>query len=434
MVLATETQLSENTNTATLKTSRGYKMTEFGLIPEDWSVCQLKDLIKDLEAGVSVNSIEESLHLRTHSFSILKTSAVSNGAFFSQECKKIHPKDIYRAKLNPRAEAIIISRMNTPDLVGECCYVQKDHPHLFLPDRLWMTNFHKGVDVNAQWLNFLLNSVRFKKKIKASATGTSGSMKNISKEVLLGILIPYPNSNEQKKIAAALSDIDSMITSLDQLIAKKQNIKLAAMQELLTGKQRLPGFKGEWLQKNVSELGEVITGGTPPTNLRECWEGTIAWITPTDIQEKRDIYFGERKITLFGLSYLRKLPPNTILITCIASIGKNAILRNTGACNQQINALIPNSSYHPEFLYYLFENNKQKLMAKAGITATNIVSKRDFLELIFFLPHINEQTAIAEILSDMDAEVSTLEQQLTKARNLKQGMMQELLTGRIRLP
>ena len=170
----------------------GYKLTESGLIPKDWSICQLRELIADLEAGVSVNSIENLLQACSHTSSILKTSSVSNGAFLSHECKRIHPKDIYRAKLNPRAETIIISRMNTPDLVGECGYIQQDYPYLFLPDRLWMTRFHKGCNVNAQWLNYLLNSVKFKKKIKESATGTSGSMKNISKRIITSNFYSIP--------------------------------------------------------------------------------------------------------------------------------------------------------------------------------------------------------------------------------------------------
>lgn len=434
MVLAAEAQLSETINIANPKTSMAYKMTEFGLIPEDWSVCQLKDLIKDLEAGVSVNSVEESLHLRTHSFSILKTSAVSNGAFFPQECKKILPKDLYRAKLNPRAEAIIISRMNTPDLVGECCYVQEDHPHLFLPDRLWMTTFHKGIDVNAQWLNFLLNSVRFKKKIKASATGTSGSMKNISKEVLLGILIPYPHSNEQKKIAAALSDIDSLINSLDRFIAKKRNIKLATMQQLLTGKQRLPGFRGEWKKKQLGEIADCYSGGTPLTSNPHYYNGDIFWITSGDLNQ-RYIKNVKGKITTLGLnnSAAKIVKKGTLLIALYgATAGVTAITQIEAAINQAILAIIPKYD-HVDFLFHYFELEKNWLINTYTQGGQPNLSGDIIKSIEILMPAFEEQIAIANALSDMDTELSALEQQLAKARNLKQGMMQELLTGRIRL-
>lgn len=240
--------------------------------------------------------------------------------------------------------------------------------------------------------------------------------------------------DEQKAIAEALSDADSLIASLEKLIAKKKAIKQGAMQELLTGKKRLHGFRDEWIRKSVKELGEVITGGTPPTNDVALWYGDIPWVTPTDINSKRDIYETERQITKKGLEKLRSLPENSVLITCIASIGKNVILRKNGGCNQQINAIVPHDDICTEFIFYLMEINSDYLLQNAGITATNIISKKVFEELTFLLPKDKtEQTAIATILSDIDDEIEQLEKKLAKYRLIKQGMMQELLTGRIRL-
>jgi len=205
------------------------------------------------------------------------------------------------------------------------------------------------------------------------------------------------------------------------------------MQQLLAGQMRLPGFSMEWEIKRVIEMGEIVTGGTPRTDIKYFWGDCYPWITPTDITSCRDMYASERSLTLKGLNAIRLLPANTVLVTCIASIGKNAILKTKGGCNQQINAVIPNKNNSAEFLYYLFEASKQYLLANAGITATSIVSKAVFGELCFLVPSINEQTAIAKVLSDMDAEITALETRRDKTRDLKQGMMQELLTGRIRL-
>src|SRR3990172_5022380 len=155
----------------------GYKQTEVGVIPEEWEVAPLSRVIERLEAGVSVNSVDEELRSYPHDQSILKTSAISGGQFLPFECKKVAPRDLSRARLNPRADTIIISRMNTPDLVGECGYVEADYPNLFLPDRLWMTRNHAGSDVCVRWLNYLLSSKPYKNRIKGLATGTSGSMK-----------------------------------------------------------------------------------------------------------------------------------------------------------------------------------------------------------------------------------------------------------------
>jgi len=245
--------------------------------------------------------------------------------------------------------------------------------------------------------------------------------------------VPVPPIDEQRAIAAALSDVDALISSLDKLIAKKRDIKQAAMQQLLTGRLRLPGFDGEWEVESVQDIGQVVTGGTPKTDVREYWGDEYPWVTPTDISQYRDLTDTERRLTAKGLEATARLPANTVLVTCIASIGKNAILKVEGGCNQQINAVIPKSGNSPEFLYYLFESNRQYLMANAGTTATSIISKSTFEGLKFPLPDPSEQRAIASVLFDMDGEIEALERRRDKTRLLKQGMMQELLTGRVRL-
>ena len=242
-----------------------------------------------------------------------------------------------------------------------------------------------------------------------------------------------PSVEEQSAIVQVLSDVDGLLNALEALIAKKRAIKQATMQQLLTGKTRLPGFTGTWETKRVSEFGDIVTGATPSTKVNAFWDGPYPWITPTDITSERDMTVSERMITQEGLNAIRTLPPNTVLVTCIASIGKNAILKTTGSCNQQINAVTPNSAHNADFLYYIFEINSNFLLANAGITATNIVSKSVFSKLIFEVPLLDEQNAIASVLSDMDAEIAALEQRRDKTLAIKHGMMQQLLTGRVRL-
>lgn len=243
----------------------------------------------------------------------------------------------------------------------------------------------------------------------------------------LPIILP-PTIIEQTAIADALNDADNYIASLEKLIAKKRLIKQGAMQELLKPKEG-------WLVRKLGEIGNIITGSTPPTQIIAYWNGSIPWITPTDISNyEKDIYSSEREVSDEGLKVIRKLPANTLLVTCIASIGKNAILRKDGSCNQQINAVIPDENYDVDFLYYLIENNRQNILGKAGITATLIISKGVFSEIEFsFPPTLVEQNHIGSILSDMDTEIILFEKKLYKARQIKQGMMQQLLTGKIRL-
>ncbi|MHB1661019.1 MAG: restriction endonuclease subunit S [bacterium] len=191
----------------------------------------------------------------------------------------------------------------------------------------------------------------------------------------------------------------------------------------------------DWQINRICELGKIVTGSTPSTRIKYYWGGNIPWVTPTDISAKKNIFTTERKITEDGLKAIRELPENSILITCIASIGKNVILKKRGACNQQINAIIPNKNYSYEFLYYLMEFNKNYLLSKAGMTATNIISKKDFSEIIFPIsPVIEEQKAIAVVLSDMDELIESIDKLIEKKKLIKQGAMQELLTGKRRLP
>lgn len=202
-----------------------------------WRTGTVGDVVEALEAGVSVNSMDDPP--TPGAPSVLKTSAVSAGRFLPEECKRITAADIPRARINPLANTILISRMNTPDLVGEVAYVPVDHPWLFLPDRLWMTRLKPGTRVDARWLAYLLSSRAYQQQIKAAATGTSGSMKNISKDSLLSIPVPFPEHEEQTAIATLLSDLDAELAALEARRDKTRALKQGMMQELLTGRTRL---------------------------------------------------------------------------------------------------------------------------------------------------------------------------------------------------
>lgn len=205
----------------------------------EWKTSSLASVIGSLEAGVSVNSVEDKDQDLSRDMLILKTSAVSNGRFLPWESKRIAPRDLGRARLHPLKDTIIISRMNTRDLVGECGYVDRDYPNLFVPDRLWMTRHKEDLRVSGRWLSYVLSSSSVKKLIGAAATGTSGSMKNLSKQAFLAIPILLPSLEEQTAIAAVLLDMDAEIAGLEQRRDKTRLLKQGMMQELLTGRIRL---------------------------------------------------------------------------------------------------------------------------------------------------------------------------------------------------
>jgi type I restriction enzyme, S subunit len=202
-----------------------------------WTDGTFGSVVGELEAGVSVNSTDDAPVPGMPC--VLKTSAVSEGTFLVNECKLIASTDRHRARTALKKNTILISRMNTPDLVGEIGYVSQDYPWLFLPDRVWMTRFRSGRDCNARWLTYLLSTKQYKLRIKASATGTSGSMKNISKPALFSLPIQFPAIAEQTAIAAILSDMDAELAALEAKLTKVRKIKQGMMQELLTGRIRL---------------------------------------------------------------------------------------------------------------------------------------------------------------------------------------------------
>ena len=242
---ASPTHTVEAGTVSTEEVPSGYKRTEVGVIPEEWKVERLLHFICNLQAGVSVNSTASTQSL-PDAPSVLKTSCIHAGAFYPHEAKAVSVRDRSRARVKARANTILISRMNTPDLVGESGFVDRDYHNLFLPDRIWMTEFWRGTRVSPRWLSYVLSSLAYRRYLKEIATGTSGSMKNIAKGSLLNLAIPTPPPDEQRAIATALSDADALIESLCRIIAKKRAIKQAAMQQLLTGQTRLPGFGGRW--------------------------------------------------------------------------------------------------------------------------------------------------------------------------------------------
>lgn len=192
---------------------------------------------------------------------------------------------------------------------------------------------------------------------------------------------------------------------------------------------RFSGFSGEWEEKRLGETGEIVTGTTPSTEKKEYYGGKIPWITPTDITENRDIHTSEKLLTEKGLKKGRKIPKGSLLVTCIASIGKNAILRIDGSCNQQINAIIPNAGNDVDFLYYLLERKRNVLIRFAGAGGMQMLNKKDFSNISFLFSSVSEQKKIAEFLGLVDEWIEMLRAQKKSLESYKKGVMQSLFAS-----
>jgi len=277
---------------------------------------------------------------------------------------------------------------------------------------------------------------RFRDHLRRLAAGTKVYATN--RVHIATAELRVPPLPEQRAIAAVLGDVDAQIGSLEALIAKKRAIKQAAMQQLLTGRTRLPGFTGEWASFSLGALAEIRNGGTPRTTVPEYWNGDIPWCTPTDVTAARgrNLVTTARSITAEGLygSGATLLPKGALLLCSRATVGEVRIASMPVATNQGFKSLVCGDSVDHEYLYYGLLTLKEQMVDLATGSTFLEISKRDVANIRLLLPSRSEQHAIAAVLTDMDAEIAGLERRLDKTRALKRGMMQQLLTGSIRLP
>lgn len=417
----------------------GYKKTDVGVIPENWEVKRLGDVIEKFVGGgtpsrsiphywgneipwVTVKDFE-TFHPR-HSQEAITRAGLQNSA----------------SHLIPNGTLITSTRMALGKAVvyEVDVAINQDLKALF-PIPVLATQYLYC------WFQYHGQSI--------DKLGSGSTVKGISLPDLKKIEFQLPPLPEQIAMATVLSDMDALIESLGQLIAKKRQIKQGAMQELLTGKRRLPGFQikpgykktevgvipEDWEVKALGDVAEIRSGGTPSTNQPEFWDGDVLWCTPTDITGLKGFKYlthTSRTITIQGLkcSSAELVPAYSVVMTSRATIGECAINAVPVATNQGFKNFVPFQTTDGEFLYYLLQTKKQDFISLCGGSTFLEIGKTQLAAFNIALPKEKlEQTAIATVLSDMDAEIEALESKLAKSRELKQGMMQELLTGRIRI-
>ncbi|WP_084435618.1 restriction endonuclease subunit S [Desulfomicrobium escambiense] len=411
------------------KCPQGYKQTEVGVIPEDWETRPCSEVSERIMVGIVIRPTQYY---------------VSNGvpAFRSANIREDGINDLDLVFISEESNALLAkSQTRTGDVLtvrtgypGTSAVVYSRHEGCNCIDLL-ITRPSKKLD--SEWLAIWVNSPSGKEQVLRNQGGLAQKHFNVGD--MRNLVVALPPLPEQRAIAEALSDVDELLDALDRLIAKKRDIKQAAMQQLLTGQTRLPGFSGKWEVKRLNALADIHSGGTPSTGESCFWDGEIPWCTPTDITAlDGHKYLGEtaRRITQLGLkaSSAELIPGNSVIMTSRATIGECAINVVPVTTNQGFKNFIPFKTTNVEFLYYLLGTHKQGFISLCGGSTFLEISKTQLAAYEVRLPPTQaEQTAIAEVLSDMDVELAALEQRRNKTRRLKQGMMQELLTGRIRL-
>lgn len=206
-------------------------------IPQEWDLLKLKWLVKSVESGVSVNATDQPKE--TGYVGVLKTSAVSGGRFHPNENKVVWASEIDRVSCPVKHDSIIMSRMNTPSLVGESGYVDQDYPELYLPDRLWEILFNNRL-VYTPFMSHVLSSSGARDSLSSMATGTSASMKNLSKEEMLTLTVPLPTIPEQQDIVVYISNetskIDALRLATEHTITLLKERRAALIAAVVTGK------------------------------------------------------------------------------------------------------------------------------------------------------------------------------------------------------
>jgi type I restriction enzyme S subunit len=413
----------------------GYKQTEVGVIPTDWRISTVGQefeiqLGKMLDAEKNIGTPKPYLGNkavqwgRVH-IDDLPTMAMSRS-------------DLDRFRLR-RGDLLVceggeVGRAAIWDAPLEECYFQKAL-HRLRPTRGF--NTHLMLALLKYWSDHGM----------LSDYVSQTSIAHLTREKLAVVPISVPSAAEQRAIAAALSNVDALIAALDKLIAKKRAIKTAAMQQLLTGKQRLPGFSGEWDRKKLADLVE---------NRKELFDDGD-WIEAEYITESgiRLIQTGnigegifldkESKKYISEDSYqklrCKEVKVGDLLICRLAEpAGRACIMPDIGERKMitavDVSIFRPLSKYaNPKFLVQLFSTQRwfEEIGLRCGGSTRSRIARGALGRMELIIPPIEEQTAIATILSDMDAEIAALEARRDKTQAIKQGMMQELLTGRTRL-
>ena len=410
----------------------GYKQAEVGVIPEDWETPTIQEL---LDRGAIVGHLDGNhgeLYPRSHEFResgipyITANDLRGHRVDFS-DCKFLSEERARRFRKGVAKNGDVLFAHNAT--VGPTALLSTELNYVILSTTATYFRCNSEKLLNS-FLLYALQSSHFVGQYRAVMAQSTRNQVPITAQRKLSLVLP-PYEAEQEAIAEALSDADALIDSLEQLLAKNRQLKQGAMQELLTGKKRLPGFSGEWDVKRFGEVAQPRKERIDPrrTGSREfCIElehieqgtGCLVGYTATSERSSLKSVFQEDDV-LFGKlrAYLRKY--------WLAS--------RQGVCSTEIWVLVAKHSLLiPRFLFQLVKVDR---FIEAASSAYGTHMPRSDWNVVknyeVRIPPLPEQTAIAAILSDMDAEIAALETKLAKARKIKQGMMQELLTGRIRL-
>ena len=431
----------------------GYKQTEVGIIPEEWAVVSVERLVEEKIIARPLDGNHGNIHPKSsdyvyHGIPFVMANNFSNGHVNFESCKFITKEraDKLQKGFSVSGDVLLTHKgtVGSTAIVGEL-----STDYIMLTPQVTYYRIIDSNGLNNGYLRYYFDSSSFQSLFISLAGGGTRAYLGIVKQLALPIV--KPPIKEQCVIAKTLNDVDALLDALERLIAKKRDLKQAAMQQLLTGQTRLPGFNGEWKVKTLGELFN-FSGGYSASRDQLSSEGHC-YLHYGDIH-------GAKKTCVDTCADYQDIPKLDIPLKKISSASlledgdvvfvdasedaegtsRHVVVVNRGDLPfiSGLHTIVAKSKTDElahEYRRYCFQTaaiRKQFLFYAVG-TKVSGISKSNIPKLTLPVPSIPEQTAIATVLSDMDAELAALEQRLAKTRALKQGMMQELLTGRTRL-
>ena len=403
-------------------------------LPDEWEALSLGEHSQIFRGG-SPRPIQEFLTTSDTGVNWIKIGDVDADAkYITATEEKIIPEGVSRSRMVYEGDLILSNSMSygRPYIMNIQGCVHDG----------WLVIQKCDKAFDRDYLYYALSSNLTMQQYIAMAAGSS--VQNLNKEKVAKVVLPKPEIPEQKKIAEILSDADVLITDLQKLIRKKKDIRQGTMQMLVTGKKRLNGYSGEWVKINLAKNSKLKAriGWQGLTTAEYLDEGYSYLITGTDFQDGQIKWNG-----CHFVNYDRYVQdPNIqvtdgdLLLTKDGTIGKVAYVTNLkrpATLNSGVFVVKPiTDAYTAHFMFYVLESSvfKEFLQQLSAGSTINHLYQKDLVKFDLFVPPtIEEQEAISEILFDMDSEIHKLEDKLNKYEEVKQGMMEELLTGKVRL-
>jgi len=401
-----------------------YKINEMGKIPKEWVISNLIEK-STLKARIGWQGLTTKEYLDTGDFYLITGTDFQNGRINFDNCYFVEEERYSQDKnIQIKLDDILVTKEGT---IGKVAYIDKITKPATLNSGVFVIRPINNA-YYSKYMYYVFNSIYFNDFLRKLVAGST--INHLYQKDFVSFSFPLPPLPEQKAIAEVLSDTDNLIQALERQIAKKSEIKQGVMQMLLSPQDG-------WEEKKIGEIGNCFAGGTPSTFIDDYWNGSIFWL-PSGRVQNNILKVSDKEITITqkGLenSAAKIIRSNSVLVAITgATCGNIAFLSFEAAANQSVVAIETYNKYNSKFIFYLLLLNRKKILALQTGSAQGGTNLKSIKSILLFIPNIEEQNRIAGLLCDMEDEILLLENKLKKCISIKKGLMQNLLSGKIRL-